>query len=373
VVSAILLAAGKSQRYGRNKLKEEIFGRPLLYYPIMAFELSPLVDEIILVTSEEIDFIRKEGKLKKIVRGGERRGDSVSNGLKVSEGEKILIHDCARPLVSQELIRKVVKALDDFEAVTPAIRVRDAVKMRKGDFAYGLVKREDLLLIQTPQGFHRELIISTYKEASDKRIYEPDDASLVEKVKKKKAFVVEGEEENIKITYREDLDLIRKLLTGKLRIGFGYDRHKFVPERKLYIGSIEIPFEFGLAGHSDGDVLLHAIIDSLLGPADLGNIGTKFPDSDEQYKEIRSSELLSLTERMIRERGFLVINVDATVVLEEPFLNPYIGEMRKKIAEILRVDTSSVSVKAKRGEGIGIEGKKEGVSAFAVSLLIGIA
>jgi 2-C-methyl-D-erythritol 4-phosphate cytidylyltransferase/2-C-methyl-D-erythritol 2,4-cyclodiphosphate synthase len=375
MTSAIIVAAGRGTRFGGPKQLEEVFGRPLIYYSLLAFQSHPEVDEIILVLSDDLldagETLKGQfSKLAHVVKGGEERGDSVLEGLSVARGENVLIHDGARPMVDQALIGRVIAALKEHKAVVSALAPDDTVKEFKDGHARGTLDRSKLLLIQTPQGFQRMLLVSSYEKAFEEKFYATDDSGVVEKFGHKTSFVVPGNPGNLKVTRREDLDRVEGLLSEGIRLGFGYDIHELVDGRELWLGGVRIPFEKGALGHSDGDTLVHAVIDALLGAAGLPDIGQQFPDSDPNYKDIRSLFLLKEVRNMLQKKGLAVLDIDATVLIERPMVAPHVEEMAKTMADHLGIPRDSVSVKGKRGEGLGPVGEGRAVVAHAVALLL---
>jgi len=374
VVSAVIVAAGKGERFGRDKIFLNIAGRPLIFWTLLKFEETDEVDEIILVLRKE-NLERGEElkqhfrKLFHIVLGGKERGDSVFNGLKNTKGDRVLIHDGARPLVSSQLIKRVIKELERYPAVVPCMRIPDTVKNLEGSKVQGVVDRNSIVAIQTPQGFKRDLIFEAYKRAIEEKKYFTDDSSLLEEVLGIKSHCVEGEKNNIKITYEEDIKLLEAYLMkgGKLRIGIGFDSHRLVEGRKLFIGGVEIPSEKGALGHSDGDALIHAIIDAILGASGQKDIGVLFPDTDDKYRGISSITLLEKVREII-ENEFEIVNIDSVVKLERPKISEYIPKMKKKIAEALKIPEERINIKGKTGEKTGPVGEGKLIEAQAVCL-----
>ena len=217
------------------------------------------------------------------------------------------------------------------------------------------------MIVQTPQGFRFDLLMNAYEKAYADGYYGTDDASLVERIGVHPALV-EGSYANIKLTTREDLPSVT-------RIGKGFDVHRLVEERKCIIGGVDIPNKKGLLGHSDADVLTHAIMDALLGAAALGDIGRIFPDSDEQFKDADSIKMLEQVGYMIREKGYGISNIDATVICERPKISPYVEEMIENIAKALKIDSDRINIKGTTTEKLGFTGRKEGIAAEAVCIL----
>jgi 2-C-methyl-D-erythritol 4-phosphate cytidylyltransferase/2-C-methyl-D-erythritol 2,4-cyclodiphosphate synthase len=378
---AVVVAAGSSTRMGGiDKVWVEIAGQPILLYSLLAF--YDVASQLTLVVRRS-DIDRARALLAQhpppipytVVSGGERRQDSVRQGLHATTGvETIAIHDGARPLVTTELIQRVWEASCETGAAIPALPVADTLKrVIKGRTA-GIVDRTNLWAVQTPQVFERELLVRAHDAGEKAAITVTDDAALVERIGGE-VRVVAGDPWNIKVTTVEDLQRVSVLLqlrqanSSEIRIGSGFDIHRLVKGRPLVIGGVEIPFHLGLVGHSDADVLLHAIMDALLGAVALGDIGQYFPPSDEQWRNASSLNLLNRVASLLANSGFTVVNVDSTVVAEAPHLAPYIAEMRARIATCLGVDISRISVKATTSEGLGSEGRGEGISAYAVAMV----
>ncbi len=374
-VSVIICAAGRSTRFKRDKLMLACGGSTVIEKSVRAFDDYMGTKRIILAVSpgREEEFSRLFfGKsyrcTPEICTGGENRHDTVKNALELLRGEDSLIavHDGARPFVSVGLISSTADAASLHGGALPVLAVKDTVHVGGNGFITGLIDRSSLTAAQTPQIFAPEVIFSAYERISRENLPVTDECSAVVLNGGKVAFVP-GEETNIKITTPEDL----KYIGGRksMRIGHGYDVHRLVPERKLILGGVEIPHSLGLLGHSDADVLLHAISDSLLGALALGDIGKHFPDSDPAYKGISSLILLKHVAELVGSKGYCVVNVDATVCCQKPKLAPHIEAMRKNIAGVLGVDFGAVSIKATTEEKLGFTGREEGISATAVCLL----
>lgn len=378
---AIIVAAGKGKRFGSSdKVFTEIQGKPLFIWAIEPFESSEKIDHIWIVTRKEM-FDRVENeimrfnitKVERIIEGGRERQDSVYNALKFlpEDTETILIHDAARPLIKKELIDRVLNALDlSVDGVIPGISLTDTIKWLKNKkLVGGTLNREVLIAVQTPQAFWYKKLLKAYEQAYSEGFFGTDDASLIERYGGKVALA-EGDLDNLKITKKEDLERMKSLINKKtdlfnsLRIGIGYDSHRFEKGRKLIIGGVEIPYEKGLSGHSDADVLIHAIIDSLLGSAGVGDIGRHFPDTDSSYKDISSLLLLEKTLNLLRLSNIEPLWIDCTIFAEKPKMASYIPEMEKNFAKL----GLKVNIKAKTNEGMGFIGRQEGIAAQAICL-----
>ncbi|MBU2054583.1 MAG: 2-C-methyl-D-erythritol 4-phosphate cytidylyltransferase [Proteobacteria bacterium] len=385
---AIIPAGGAGQRMGGRIPKQylPLGGIPVLVRTLQVFQKSPLIDEIFLVAPEgDIPEVReavagKRGfsKVSVVVAGGAERQDSVRNALAHLREEHgiVLVHDAVRPFVSEELIRCVVDAAEADGAATVGVPVKDTVKeVHPAGWVIKTVTREGLWLTHTPQAFRKPIILAAHERAKKDGFHGTDDASLVERMGGA-VRMVPGDCDNIKVTTPEDLALgeviIRRLFLncgrqeGVMRIGFGYDSHRLVAGRRLVLGGKTIPYERGMQGHSDADVLLHAVCDAILGAIGEGDIGRQFPDTDHAYRDISSMTLLDRVGTLAAAKDCKICNIDSTIILEKPKLAPYLGEMAENIAGILRIPPERVSVKAKTNEGMGLVGAGEGAAAFAV-------
>jgi 2-C-methyl-D-erythritol 4-phosphate cytidylyltransferase/2-C-methyl-D-erythritol 2,4-cyclodiphosphate synthase len=323
-------------------------------------------------------YLTGAAKPVRIVDGGTRRQDSVANGFRAASrrSDIVVIHDAARPFVTADLIARTIAAAAHSGAALAALRARDTVKRAGPVLEGGLprvaetIPRESVYLAQTPQAFRAKILADALAFAEDAT----DEAALAERAGHPVALV-DGEETNIKITTPADLPIAEAIAkaagaakparTG--RAGTGYDSHRFVEGRPLILGGVTIPFDRGLAGHSDADALCHAITDAILGAAAAGDIGRHFPDTDPAWKGASSIDLLRRAVAVVRERGFEVGNVDATVIAERPKLAPYIDSMRESIAKAIGIDADRVSVKGKTSEGMDAAGRGEGVVVHAVA------
>lgn len=317
------------------------------------------------------------------VVGGATRQESVRRGLESladaaraagePRPELVLVHDAARPCASPALWRRVLEAVREVGAAVPVLPAVDCLKrIDAGGRVETTLDRERIVRAQTPQGFRWEWLWEAHRTGTAADA--PDDAALVESQGRPVA-TVEGEAENAKITHPEDLAAASRFLGGAgaplLRVGHGWDVHALADGRRLVLGGVEIPWQRGLAGHSDADVLAHAVSDALLGAAGLGDIGRHFPDDDPRWEGSDSLELLARVLARVREAGYRVGNVDVTVRAEAPRLAPHVEGMRKNLAGVLDVPETCISVKATTGEGMGPVGRGEGIVAEAVALLVG--
>lgn len=407
-VSVIIAAAGSSSRMGGiNKQYIEIGGISVLARTVKAFERNAYTDEIIIAVrpgDEENcrqNVIEQYGirKVNAVIEGGTERQYSVRKALEYisPDTQLVLVHDGARPFVTQRLIHDVIDAADANGAAVPCVSVKDTIKIVNDGLVAETPDRSQLRAIQTPQGFSADLLRAAYDRVigSEKRSV-TDDASVVEAFGHEVA-VVESDEGNFKITTQEDINRARAIVSdgvsqindkkaqdaGKKEaaaaasaaqpmpcMGIGYDVHAFSEDRKLVLGGVEIPHERGLLGHSDADVLVHAVIDALLGAAGLGDIGAHFPDTDPQYEGISSIELLKKTKQLLAGSGWKIVNVDAVVIAQRPKISPYIPEMRENMADVLKVSRTKINIKGTTTEGLGFTGREEGVAAQAIACVV---
>lgn len=373
-VIGIIVAAGKGSRMGLSLPKQflKIGGSTMIEETGKIFEKNRYVDGFFVVSAPEyVDYVRglfsENVKLIDVVEGGASRQESVRNALgEIQEECLILVHDGARPYLDDETVEKVLEGAFEFGAAVPVVELEDTVKSVVCTKDYKLfvkstVDRDSLRRVQTPQGFKSELIKKAHKMALEMGIEGTDDACLVEAMGEIVA-AVRGSGKNIKITRKEDMP-------GENRIGNGFDVHNLIEGRPLIIGGENIPYHKGLEGHSDADVLVHAIMDSLLGAANLGDIGGHFSDKDPKYKGANSIELLKKVWEMLEGKGYEVVNIDSVIMCQEPKLMPYIEAMKQNIAEALFIGVDRVSIKATTTERLGFVGRQEGIAASCVCLL----
>ncbi len=361
----------------------DLAGRPVLAWTLTAFERADHIDRVVLVVGQEdIDTCREQfgnkkfSKVVDVVGGGAERQDSVACGLQVipQNADVVAVHDGARAYITPKDINAVVLAAAERGAAVLGIPVTDTVKRVQDDQIIETLDRAALRAVQTPQAFRREVIFRAHRAARESGYLGTDDTALVERLGEA-VTIVPGRADNIKITSPEDLDrglyILEKRgdVTPALRIGQGYDAHQLVENRALILGGVHIPHEKGLLGHSDADVLIHVIIDALLGALGAGDIGRLFPDTDAAYKDISSLTLLARVARILKESHAQVLNVDATVMAQRPKLSPYIEQMRENMARALDVPVDLISVKATTTEHLGFVGREEGIAAQAVALI----
>ncbi len=370
-VAAVIAAAGKGKRLGGPVPKQymRIGGEPVILKSIRAFLQLDEVDNIFVVAGEGYTdicekLIRENGmyKVAAVVKGGQERQDSVYNALKEikllsPDTEYVLVHDGARPFVRGDLILAVLRSAAENGAASACVAMKDSLRKLEGARSIS-VDRSMYFAVQTPQGFVFSNLMNAYEKAFEDGYYGTDDADLVERAGFR-IDLVKGDYGNIKITTREDMPM-------ENRIGTGFDVHAFSEDRELVIGGISIPYEKGLEGHSDADVLIHAVMDALLGAAALGDIGRLFPDTDDRYKGISSLLLLEKVKILLEENLYHIGNIDITVMAQMPKISPYVEDMRERIADVLKVEKSRINIKGTTTERLGFIGRKEGIAAQAV-------
>ncbi|MGL1861159.1 MAG: 2-C-methyl-D-erythritol 4-phosphate cytidylyltransferase [Pseudodesulfovibrio sp.] len=380
----VILAAGSGTRLadasgGVRKQYLEYKGAPLFWHSARTFsrvaKLRGLVfvfppDEVAAMEKQVRQFFKSEDLgLKWIVcAGGDRRQDSVSNGLKElpKACDGVLVHDSARPFVSARIITDLIDALNDgARGVIPAIEVADTIKRVDGENVTETLKRSELRAVQTPQAFETALL----KEAHERAIAEgwevTDDASMVERMEK--VAIIPGEQANVKITTPEDLARLEEGKTTVPCVGWGYDVHRFGGEndRPLTLGGVPIPGSLTIVAHSDGDVLLHALTDAVLGTFGGGDIGQHFPDTDKKFSGADSSVLLKEVLAMADQAGVRIVHADVTVITQVPKLSPHAAQIAKNLCRVLGLDARQVNFKATTEEKLGFTGAKKGIKAVA--------
>jgi 2-C-methyl-D-erythritol 4-phosphate cytidylyltransferase/2-C-methyl-D-erythritol 2,4-cyclodiphosphate synthase len=385
-VGVIIPAAGFGSRMGAAIPKQflDLAGEPLLAWTLRVFLQHPLLAAIAVVLPPEhlhagqaqlLPLLESADKGKLLwIAGGATRQQSVRNGLAALPAavSRILVHDGARPLVTTAIIDRCVEGIKRHGAVIAAVPVKDTLKEAEGGTIVRTVDRERLWQAQTPQGMERHVLEQAYRHAEASGFLGTDEASLLEHAGIPVAVVM-GSEQNIKITRPDDLRVAAGLLrqgdSAMLRIGHGFDAHRLVEGRKLILGGQEIPYHLGLDGHSDADVLVHALMDAILGALGEGDIGRHFPDTDEQYRGADSLRLLARVMELAREKQMRLVNADITVICQRPKLAPYMAAMKERIAAVCAVAAEQINIKATTTEQMGYTGRGEGISTHAVVLL----
>ena len=395
-VAAIIAAGGRGLRLGADRPKQflEIGGRSILELSLAALASSPRIDEIVVALPA--DHLEQESNVLRgavarpitFVSGGARRQDSVTNAFARTskDTDVIVIHDAARPFVTPGVISRAIDGAQNHGAAIAAIAARDTIKQAPGApyddgsrLIHSTIPRDTVFLAQTPQAFRRDILARALAEGA--AVDATDEAMLVERLGLP-VHVVEGDPRNVKITTQEDLAAaqaaaLRTALSESdgfsrrlpIRIGNGYDLHRLVAGRPLILAGVTIPFELGLDGHSDADIVCHAVTDAVLGAAGAGDIGRLFPDTDPTWKGADSIALLKGAVARVYEAGYRVSNVDVTVIAQQPKLLPYLEAMRANLAAALGIDAGAVSVKGKTNEGVDSMGRSESMACHAVALI----
>lgn len=384
----VLLAGGSSERMGRLGKKEffPLEGGTVLSCAAAAFLKTNFFSTVAvahpageLAATKKAFFANADnadfsGKVI-FVQGGNSRQESVllalrsikKNCKKNEMPQEVLIHDGARPFVSSDLVRKTLAAARKFGAAVPAlepVETQKEIDSKKKIVRH--LRRKNLAAVQTPQGFNFEKILEFHERAKKDSLECTDDTEIWDTYAEEKTRVISGESANVKITYPKD---IMKSSETESRIGLGYDVHRLVEGRSLILGGVKIPFEKGELGHSDGDALLHAITDAILGASALGDIGSYFPDTDEKWRDADSKKLLSFAWNDVRNSGWRLVNLDCAIKMQKPKFIPHREKVRNTIAKILGVPKENVFVKAKTAEGLGDVGRGDAVECHAICLL----
>lgn len=362
-VSLILTCAGKGERAGfdKNKLLVNVNGETCLSRSFNAFIKTGLIDEYV-ITASKVDFDEISSLFSdkaKIVLGGATRTESVKNALKEVTGDIVLIHDGARPFVNQRIIKDCIENAKDFGGTVTAVPSRDTIISGDTEIKDYLGKSE-LYLVQTPQAFKTEEIIKAYNLAGEK-IFNDDGEVYKEFIGNVK--ITKGDYNNIKITYKEDLELLSGV--REIKFGVGFDCHKLVENRELILGGVKIPHDKGLLGHSDADVLAHAIMDAILSALSLRDIGYHFPDTDPAYKNANSMNLLEKVLKLALNKGYKVKSLSAVIMAEKPKLLKHIPSITDSLAKAIGITKENVGIGATTLEGLGFVGREEGICVHA--------
>lgn len=368
---AIIVAAGRGTRAGGDLPKQwqMLNGQPVLAHTLAAFAGLPRVLVIHPDDRARAEAIAGDAQ---IVEGGATRDASVMNALLALEGRgvaHVLIHDGARPLVSAAVINRVRGALDTSPAAAPALAVTDALWTGTQGLVSGTRDRTGLYRAQTPQGFHYDAILAAHRAhpggaADDVEVAR--DAGLA-------VTIVEGDENNLKLTFPGDFDRAAAIMKGRgmdLRLGNGFDVHAFCEGDHVWLCGVKVPHGKGLLGHSDADVGMHALTDAIYGALAMGDIGRHFPPSDPQWKGAESHIFLRHAAELARSHGYAIANCDVTLICERPKIGPHAEAMRAALADIMGVEIGRVSVKATTSEQLGFTGREEGIAAIATAALM---
>jgi 2-C-methyl-D-erythritol 4-phosphate cytidylyltransferase/2-C-methyl-D-erythritol 2,4-cyclodiphosphate synthase len=368
--AAIVVAAGKGLRSGQVLPKQfaRWRGKPIVRHSVESLldaGASPMVVMIPENGKDALDEALEGLSGYQAVKGGDTRQQSVANGLEaIGTADRVLIHDAARPDLPRAVIERVLGALDDTPGAIPVLPVADSLALDEEGVMVGTAPREQLRRVQTPQAFRFEDILAAHRAWTG--VPDAGDDAQVLRAAGGTVALVSGDERLAKLTYAEDFVSDQPTI----RTGMGYDVHKLATGEELWLGGVRIEHDKGLAGHSDADVALHAIVDALLGAIGDGDIGTHFPPSDTQWKGASSDRFLAHAAKLLGEAGYSLGNIDLTIICETPKIGPHRPAMRRRIAELLGVDIDRISVKATTTERLGFTGRGEGIAAQAIATVI---
>jgi len=380
-IAAIIVAAGSGSRSGLDYPKQYVSlgGRAVVAYSHESFASHPEISTVIVAIGEGQEEMAREALAPvtdkpQLVTGGATRRDSVKaalDWLQQSGGaDHVLIHDAARPFLPHDVIDTLIDALTLQQGAIPTLPVTDTLVRGEQDVMTDMVRRDGLFRVQTPQAFHFEVIFNAHAQVSADAII-TDDASLLRALDIDVALV-QGDSMLEKLTYPADFARAEAMLSESRipRTGMGYDVHRLVADKPLWLCGVEIAHSQGLSGHSDADVAIHALVDALLGALAEGDIGTHFPPNDPQWKGAASSQFLEFAKDRVSARGGEIAHVDLTIICEAPKIGPHKEAMRVRLAELLEMHVDKISVKATTTERLGFTGRKEGIAAQAVATLL---
>lgn len=358
----------------------DLAGKTLLRRSVEAFDAHPRVNSLVVVLPDDLvleasSLVGATHRPCGVTAGGERRQDSVRQGLSAlpRDVDLVLVHDAARPFVNAAVIDRVIDAARDTGAAVPAVPSRDTVKQADpaGRVVRATLPRDEIWLAQTPQGFRRDVLSAAVARGAGAG--EATDEAMLAEQAGQPVSIVDGDPENIKITTPEDLAAARRALAAVPRVGSGYDLHTLVAGRALVLAGVVLPSDRGPLGHSDGDVICHALADAVFGACAAGDIGRHFPDTDPRWKDAPGLDLLARAVAIARDRGWQVASADVTVLLERPKLAPHMPQIQSQVARALGVPAVDVSVKAKTNEGVDAVGRGEAIAAHAIVVLTSTA
>ena len=373
----IILAGGNSHRFRSNigKPYQKIGGKSLIEINLIKARKFKQIKKVILVYNKK-DLKRVKslslGNVKLVV-GGNSRQQSTFNALKILKNQKgiskVLIHDVARPNFSTKLFGSIIRNLKNARAVVPKINIQDAIKQiidsSKEEYIVSK-KRNNLFLTQTPQAFNLKEIYHLHKTNPGK--YKDDDISLYIDLNKVK--FIEGEKNNFKITDKSDFEILKNIYKSMQTVGIGFDVHRLVPKRKLYLAGLKIKSKLGTLGHSDGDPVLHSITDAILGACKMGDIGQMFSDNNKRFKNIRSTILLQRVMEQIKSKGYFINNMDINIITQTPKINNYKKKMINNIAKLCQISKDQINIKGKTTEKLGVIGKEKAIACEVICSVI---
>ena len=366
----ILLAAGDSKRLKSNTPKPYniINNKTVMEHSLDAFKNFDKIKKTIIVFNKKHKNHLNKLNLKNIlkIKGGKTRQEYTFIALKKIKRmgcKKVLIHDAARPYPSKKIIGEIINNLKKNHAVVPIIKISDATKRVEKNIIFKNIQRKSLRFSQTPQGFTFKKIYEKHMKNADLSF---DDDSALFTNDGDKVLTVAGNIKNLKITDKDDLDIFKSLKNKKIYYGIGFDVHRLVEGKKLYLGGIKIPFALGLKGHSDGDSVLHALMDALLGACKLGNIGKLFSDKNKKYKNIRSTILLKKVVELIKSKNFTINNIDMNIITQKPKINKYSKKILYNISKLCEINHNQINIKGKTTEKLGLIGKEKSIDSVVI-------
>ena len=373
-VSAILLAAGKSKRFEQDKTFYEIDGTPIAIKSLLNILSIKFIEKVFIVSSKDNfikfkDFIRGKDYEEKIViiEGSNTRSASFLKAVDHINDKNIhidylIIHDAARPYATEKIYLKGLDLLEKYDAVIPGLTPTDTVKViNEDEFVTKTLDRSKLINVQTPQFFNKKVFFENIRNINPSEIY-TDDSSLLDNTSIN-IKTIPGEINNIKITTKNDIE------NNLIYYGTGFDIHELEKGSPLRLGGLDIDFQYKLKGHSDGDVLIHSIIDSILGAASLGDIGKFFPSTDNSLKDIDSTLMLKKVSDLITEKKFRIVNLDNTIIVQKPRMSKYIENMKSIISKILKIDIKLINIKSTTTDFIGIIGSEKAIASQSICSL----
>ena len=367
----ILLAAGDSKRLKANTPKpyNKVNNKTLLEHSLDAFQNFSKIKKTVIVYNKKHKKYLNKSNLKNALKivGAKTRQKSTFKALKKIKRmncKKVLIHDAARPFPSKKIINEIINNLKRNHAVVPIIKINDATKRVEKNIIFKNIQRNNLRFSQTPQGFTFRKIYEKHKKNINASF---DDDSALFTEDEEKVVTINGSKTNLKITDREDINIFKSLKKGRVYSGIGFDIHRLIKGRKLFLGGIKIPFKLGLKGHSDADPVLHALTDSLLGACKLGDIGKLFSNKNTKYKNIRSTILLKKVIELIKSKNFSISNIDINVITQKPKIKKYSKKMIDTISKLCEINSSQINIKGKTTEKLGLIGKEKAIASEAIT------
>ena len=375
-ITVIVLAAGKSERFGQNKILYELDGVPIIIKTLKTIYQLPNVENVIVVCSKEnikkINDILSNGNIKTntvTVLGGITRMESLLKAVNYCDrnnisDEIIIVQDAARPNATLELYQKGIESLDNYHAVVPGIKPNDTVKIiDNNNIVIKTMNRESIMNIQTPQFFDRKVLIDNINLKKD-LLNLTDDSSIFDD-SSTQVKIIKGTHENLKITNKSDIDFFHQ----NIRYGIGFDVHKLIPHKYLTLGGIKIDYPFKLEGHSDGDALIHSIIDSILGACGLGDIGNYFSSEDASFKDIDSQIMLFEIKEMVYKKGFEILHIDNTIIAQQPRMNNHLKKMKINLSKTLDLNVNNINIKSTTTDHLGIIGSEKAIAVQSITTI----